>query len=296
MLPILGVYALSAYRLKPAMNNIYTSLSEMRFGEAALDGVFKDLQGPPEDPRTEIAHDQKLPLKKRLELRDVSFFYPGSQKPALNRINLCIQANSTVGIIGSTGAGKSTMVDLILGLLQPDTGQMFIDDQPLSADNVRAWQNGIGYVPQHIFLADDSIATNIAFGIANDNIVQMAVEKAAKMAQIHEFILELPEGYNTEIGERGVRLSGGQRQRLGIARALYHDPDLLVLDEATSALDNTTESDVMKAIDELSGNKTIIMIAHRLSTLERCDQMVRLEGGKLDQEKVNEGKFTQTLK
>lgn len=280
LLPVLGLYALGALRLKPAMDGIYSSISQLRFGGAVLDGVLKDIRDA-ESQSTTIANDQKrLPLAGEISLKNISFTYPGAQVPALKDINISISANTTVGVIGTTGVGKSTLIDLLLGLVQPDKGEFLIDGRPLTQANVRQWQNSIGYVPQHIFLADDTVASNIAFGVSDAQIDRQMVESVARMAQVHEFVTSLPDGYDTKIGERGVRLSGGQRQRLGIARALYHNPGLLVLDEATSALDNKTEAEVMKAIDAMGGQKTIIMIAHRLSTVERCDQLIRLKDGR----------------
>jgi ABC-type multidrug transport system fused ATPase/permease subunit len=221
-------------------------------------------------------------LRERLELEHVSFTYPGAPRRALHDISLTIEANSTVGIIGSTGSGKTTFVDLILGLLRPDAGEIRIDDVALSDANLRAWQNGLGYVPQHIYLADDTIARNIAFGIAPELVDMVAVQRAASLAQIHDFVAgELPGGYETPLGERGIRLSGGQRQRIGIARALYNDPDVLVFDEATSALDSETEAAVMEAIGRLAGQKTLIIIAHRLTTVAGCDRLIRLKHGRV---------------
>jgi ABC-type multidrug transport system fused ATPase/permease subunit len=199
----------------------------------------------------------------------------------LENITLDIPANSSLGIIGTTGAGKSTLIDILLGLLFPDTGEVLIDQTALTKETARLWQRSIGYVPQQIFLADDTATNNIAFGIPEKMIDQERVQKAAQMAQIHDFLVGLPEGYNTSVGERGVRLSGGQRQRLGIARALYHNPDVLVLDEATNALDNATEAEVMEAIYALGGTKTIIMIAHRLTTVQKCDKILKLDKGKI---------------
>ena len=193
-----------------------------------------------------------------------------------------IRAGSITGIIGSTGVGKSTLVDLILGLLEPTTGRVLVDGMPLTTSARRAWNNNVGYVPQHIFLTDDTIARNIAFGIDIKDINPLAVEHAARLAQVHDFVVEsLPNGYDTIVGERGVRLSGGQRQRLGIARALYHEPQVLVLDEAMNALDQDTELAVLGALEKLAPTKTIVMITHRLATAEMCDQVLSVEKGRV---------------
>jgi ABC-type multidrug transport system fused ATPase/permease subunit len=224
----------------------------------------------------------RLPLLECIELRDVTFTYPTAERPALFNVSLKIAARTTVGFVGRTGAGKTTLVDIIIGLLAPQQGEIEVDGIRITADNIRDWQQSIGYVPQHIFLADDTIASNIAFGVSPKKIDMEIVESASRNADLHEFIVdELPQGYATRVGERGVRLSGGQRQRIGIARALYHDPDVLVLDEATSALDNVTESVVMRAVRNLAHSKTILIIAHRLSTVRVCDQLFLLEHGKL---------------
>jgi ATP-binding cassette, subfamily B, bacterial PglK len=252
----------------------------MKFGASAIDNIIDDLKES--EQSINIKNDYKrLILKEKLILKDITFSYSGITQLALESINIEIKANTTVGIIGTTGSGKSTLVDIILGLLHPAQGKITVDDSKIIQTNIRQWQNSIGYVPQSIFLADETIASNIAFGIEKDSIDIIQVKRVAKMAQVHEFVIKLDNSYDTIIGERGVRLSGGQRQRLGIARALYHNPDLLVLDEATSALDNETEIEVMKDINNMSGSKTIIMIAHRLSTVELCDKVIKLENGKI---------------
>ena len=212
---------------------------------------------------------------------------------SLKNINLTILANSTVGIVGTTGSGKSTLIDIILGLLNIQKGKIMIDDQLIKVNNIRDWQQIIGYVPQQIFLSDSTIVENIAFGVNKEDININEVKRAAKIAKSHNFIIsELPNGYYTSIGERGVRLSGGQRQRIGIARALYHNPKVLILDEATSALDNFTEREVMEAIYELEGEVTIILIAHRLSTVKKCDKIFLLKKGELK----GEGSFDELNK
>ena len=221
-------------------------------------------------------------------LDQVSFTYPGAKEAAIQHLSLEIPAHTTVGFVGKTGSGKTTTVDLILGLLHPQQGMISVDGTPLQGGAVRHWQQNIGYVPQHIYLADDTVARNIAFGVRQDEIDLDAVRDAARRAHIADFIeSDLPEQWETVVGERGVKLSGGQRQRIGIARALYHNPSVLVFDEATSALDQATETDVMQAIYELEGNHTILMIAHRLSTVQRADKIVMLERGR----KVGEGSY-----
>lgn len=221
-------------------------------------------------------------LTKNLEIQEVTYAYPGADTTALNALSMTVPAHSKVGIVGSTGSGKTTMVDLILGLLRPQDGTVAVDGLKLTDNLVRTWQRSIGYVPQQIFLSDDTVAGNIAFGLRAKAIDMDAVERAARIAQLHDFVVsELPQGYETLVGERGVRLSGGQRQRIGIARALYRDPDVLVFDEATSALDTITELAVMEALQNLTGKRTTILIAHRLSTVRSCDCIYLLEHGKL---------------
>ncbi len=223
-----------------------------------------------------------MSLGKSLELSNIAFTYPGAERPALHDLTLAVKAKTTVAFVGATGSGKSTLVDVVLGLLQPQQGECRVDGVKITGANVRAWQRSIGYVPQHIFLADDSIAGNIAFGTPVAEIDMAAVERAAKLAKLHTFVVtELSRGYHTLIGEKGVRLSGGQRQRIWIARALYHDPNVLVFDEATSALDNLTERAVMDAIRNLSHQKTIILVAHRLMTVRNCDLIFMLDRGRV---------------
>mgnify|MGYP001226342347 CR=1 FL=1 len=225
-------------------------------------------------------------------LKNIVYKYPNSTKDTVNDISLIIPSCTTSGLVGITGSGKTTLVDIILGLLDPDKGEMRVDGTVINRDNCRAWQRNIGYVPQQIYLADTSISNNIAFGVDPKDIKQEDVERAAKIANMHDFVInELPLKYNTIVGEQGVRLSGGQRQRIGIARALYHNPKLLILDEATSALDNLTEQSVIDEIYKLRKNMTIIMISHRLSTIEKCDKIFLLEGGKLK----NQGQYNEII-
>ena len=282
LLPTLGVYAFATYRLLPALQSIFGSVSSMRFSATSVDILHADLEATP--PARGVDRDavSPLPFRTRLELRNVTFGYPGAARPVLEDFDLIVDARTSVALVGATGSGKTTTVDLLLGLLTPQAGQLVVDGVAVTDANLRSWQKNLGYVPQHIFLADDTVAANIAFGVPRKRIDRRAVEDAARKANIHDFIMEqLPKGYETEIGERGIRLSGGQRQRLGIARALYDDPDVLVLDEATSALDNVTEDSVFHAVNEIGKTKTVVMIAHRISTVRACDVIHFLKDGKV---------------
>ena len=290
-LPIIAVYAFSGYRLMPALQQIYGSLTQLRYVGPALETLHNDLNNL--TPQTNKKNNDSIPLKESIKLNHIHYKYPNISRTTLKDINLNIPAFNTVGIVGATGSGKTTTVDIILGLLDAHEGTLEIDNQVINKLNKRSWQNTIGYVPQHIFLADDTVASNIAFGIEHKDINKDAVESSAKIANLHEFVInELPMKYDTKIGERGVRLSGGQRQRIAIARALYHNPQVLILDEATSALDNLTEKAVMDAVQKIGGKKTIIMIAHRLSTVKKCDVIFFLEKGKL----TGQGTFEELVK
>ena len=282
VLPVLGLYAFGGLRLLPAAQHIYASVNALRFGWPAVDAIHADLMLLPRQDAGNQPRHNPLSLKTGIRFDCVSFTYPAAEGSALHCLSIEIEARTSVGIVGQTGAGKTTAVDLILGLLAPTTGQILIDGLPLAEVGIRAWQKSVGYVPQTIYLADASVAQNIAFGVDPRMIDYDAVERCARIASIHQFVIDdLPQGYKTEVGDRGVRLSGGQRQRIGIARALYHDPAVLVLDEATSALDSATERAIMEAVDQLSGEKTVIMIAHRLTTVERCNKIIVLERGRL---------------
>ena len=277
-----ALYALAGYKLMPALQEIFSAVTKIKFSLPVLTLVEKSLEKNGINVESSVKESEKLIFEKIIQLKGLSFKYKSSHKPILDLVDLDINHNSTVGIVGSTGSGKTTLVDIVLGLLQPEQGGVFIDGVCLSSANLASWQRQIGYVPQFIYLSDNSIEANIAFGVPSADIDQELLIKAAKLAQIDEFINnELPEGYKTVIGERGVRLSGGQRQRIGVARALYNEPSLLVFDEATSALDAETEKAIIDSIEALSGKKTIIMIAHRISTLKKADQIVRVQDGKV---------------
>ena len=281
-MPLIALYAFAGYRMMPTLQELFAAATQLRFNRPALDRLFADIS---QDSSALPLPAAPIPFDHEIRLEQVAYTYPtGGDKPVLHGIDLAIPRGARVGFIGPTGAGKSTVIDLILGLLTPTEGRVLIDGRALEdAASLRGWQTRIGYVPQHIFLADDTIAANIAFGeTPGREVDQSLVEKAARMAQLHDFIEdELPDGYATPVGERGVRLSGGQRQRLGLARALYRDPTVLVLDEATSALDVETEDAVMAAVEAIGPDYTIIMIAHRLSTVRNCDTLFRLEKGRL---------------
>ncbi len=292
ILPILSLYALAGYRLMPALQLIYSSIVQLRFVGPALDILHRDIQNlkPFSNKKAIIAN---LPCNQFIKLENVSFTYPNSTEPVLCGLNIQIPAYSITGFVGSTGSGKTTMIDIILGLLEPQEGNLIIDGLKVSESNRHQWQKSVGYVPQHIYLTDDSVAANIAFGVPPHKIDQKAVERVAKIANAHHFIVEeLEQGYATVVGERGIRISGGQRQRIGIARALYHNPKVLILDEATSALDNLTEHAVMDAINQLAHKMTIILIAHRLSTIRQCDQIFVLDTGRIKER----GTFHKLLK
>lgn len=279
--PLLAVYIFAAQRMVPFLLRVYENASTLRINSVVLDAIYEDMSGKPQtDLRSSTG--TRLPFQSELRLQGVTFSYSRDGKPAVNEITVTISHGSFVAFVGATGAGKTTLVDIILGLLQPSEGVITVDGVVLDETTIRDWQNNLGYVPQDIYLADDTIAANIAFGIPPQDRQQTAIVAAATIANLHEFIeQELPDSYDTVVGERGVRLSGGQRQRIGIARALYHDPEVLVLDEATSNLDQGTERAVHKAIEQAAAAKTIIMIAHRLSTTRNCDTLYMLDRGSI---------------
>jgi ATP-binding cassette, subfamily B, bacterial PglK len=284
ILPILSVYALAGLKLLPAFQMIYSNISTIRGNMAGFENLREDLYASryTEDSDSQPSDQAgKLVLKEKIELCDVVFRYPNKARPALDTVSLTMPARSVIGLVGSSGSGKSTLIDILLGLIDPESGKLLVDGQPLSEGKMRAWQNSIGFVPQAIFLADASIRENIAFGLPREKIDLQRVERAARMANLDEFLVQLPDGLDTRVGERGIQLSGGQRQRIGIARALYDDAEVLIFDEATSALDGITEKLVMEAIHDFSGKKTIIMIAHRLATVKRCDCIYLMEDGRI---------------
>jgi len=290
-LPIISLYIFAGYRLMPALQQIYVSFTTLVFVGPTIEKLnndYKNLNLPNQDQK-----QVKLYLKNSIYLKNIIYEYPNAERVALKDISLQIPAKSRIGLIGTTGSGKTTLVDIILGLLQPQKGSFEVDGKAITDQNLKSWQQLIGYVPQHIYLSDDTIDANIAFGVKSEDINKDKVQKVSKIANIHEFIVnELPKKYQTTIGERGIKLSGGQRQRIGIARALYYNPKLLILDEATSALDNETEKAVMDALNNLSKDITVILIAHRLNTVKSCDTIFKLEKGQL----IAQGSFEEVIK
>lgn len=292
ILPILSVYVLATFKLLPAFQQIYVNIAEIKGNMSAFEAIKQDLLNSNQNlMEKNINNNDYLIPEHKISLENISFTYPTKKEPALNQLNFSIHANSIIGIVGPSGAGKSTLIDVFLGLLKPQHGHLKIDDTIIDNQNLRNWQNLIGFVSQNIFLSEGSIAENIAFGIENDQINFSQVKKVLKLAYLEEFVESLEKGFDTKVGERGVQLSGGQRQRIGIARALYHKAQILVFDEATSSLDGITEKMIMEAIHDLGNHKTIIIIAHRLQTVKKCDQIFFLDNGKV----ADQGTFEELL-
>ena len=283
VLPTLGLFAAAAFRIMPSINRVLGAVQSLRYGLPVIDLLRNETSLISPEQEAVSSHGIATPFHSALELSQITYTYPGAAEPALKDISLAIRRGESVGFIGTSGAGKSTLVDILLGLLTPDTGEVRMDGRNIQS-NLRNWQNQIGYVPQSIFLTDDTLRRNVAFGLADEQIDAAAVQRAIQAAQLEEFVASLPNGLETFVGERGIRLSGGQRQRIGIARALYHDPVVLVLDEATSSLDTATEHGVMQAVTALQGSKTILIVAHRLSTVAHCNRLYRLEHGNVVEE------------
>ena len=285
ILPVLGLFGAAAFRLLPAVNRLISNFQIINVSRPQVNEVFEDLDLP---DQLNHKNSDRSTLTSAISIVDISFSYAESLKNVVSGVSVKIGRGEAVGLIGSSGSGKSTLVDILLGLLEPNSGKVLVDGSDIH-DDLRGWQDQIGYVPQSIFLTDDTLRRNVAFGLPKDKIDDDAVRSAIRSAQLEEFVASLPDGMETVVGERGVRLSGGQRQRIGIARALYNNPDVLVLDEATSSLDTDTEHGVMQAVQALQGDKTVIIVAHRLSTVEYCDRLYRLENAQI----VDEGTFSE---
>lgn len=282
IIPLVSLYAFAGKRIMPALQNIYASITQLYYNQAILDRLYADLLSD-EQPKAlpKSVEFESLPFRHSITLSNIRFRYPDGEKNIIDGLNLEIPKEAVIGFVGSTGSGKTTLVDILLGLHLPQEGQITVDGRPITETNLKAWRSKIGYVPQEIYLSDDTIRRNIAFGISDDQIDDEQVKQAANTAALDGFIQTLPQAYDTVIGERGVRLSGGQRQRIGLARALYRNPEILVLDEATSSLDGATEEAVLNAIRNASKARTVIMIAHRLNTLKDCDAIYIMENGRL---------------
>jgi ABC-type multidrug transport system fused ATPase/permease subunit len=290
MLDVFSTLAAAAFVLLPCVNRINNQINSIAYFEPFFMGVSDNLQDEIKGDKVDMSFatdtSEKLPIKERIELKGITYSYPNSDKLIFDNAELTIPVGSSVGIVGTTGAGKSTVVDILLGLLEVKSGSVCVDGKDVKEDGrYRKWLKNIGYIPQMIFMLDDTIRKNVAFGVPDDEIDEDRLWEVLKEAQLDEFIKTLPEGLDTGIGERGIRLSGGQRQRISIARALYNDPEVLILDEATSALDNDTEAAIMEAINRLHGKKTLVIIAHRLQTIEKCDMVYRVEDGKVARER-----------
>ena len=288
IVPILGLFAAAAFRVMPSINRLLMATQTLIFNRSIIASVYKDFLL---DSPDSLSLKSETKFATQLELTDVSFKYPTAATASLQNVSLVVKRGEAVGFVGPSGAGKSTLVDVILGLFAPTSGVVKVDGQDVQ-QNLRNWQNQIGYVPQAIYLTDDTLRRNVAFGLNDENIDDNLVRNAIRLAQLEEFVATLPEKLETVVGERGVRLSGGQRQRIGIARALYHNPSVLVLDEATSSLDTPTEHGVMQAVQALQGSKTVLIVAHRLSTVEYCDRLYKIENARI----TEEGTFDKVVK
>ena len=289
LIPVVGLFAVAAFRTMPSVNRLLNVFQSISFSLPAINTLYDEFQLLNVAKAPQSGH--LLSFEKTLNLEQIDFQYPSAEGLALSKVNMSIPCGVSIGFVGCSGAGKSTLIDIILGLLTPTDGAIKVDGIDIQT-NLRGWQDQIGYVPQSIYLTDDTFRRNIAFGLHVDQISEEAVWRALRSAQLEQFVNELPQGIDTVVGERGIRLSGGQRQRIGIARALYHDPAVLVLDEATSSLDMETERGVMEAVRALHGDKTIFIVAHRFSTVEHCDYLYRLDKGKV----VEEGKTSVVLR
>ncbi len=293
ILPILSVYTLAAFKLLPAFQQIFVSVATIKGNLSAFETIEQDLIDSAQIKSNMFrSQDGSLNLKQQITLDNITFTYPGNSSPAINKLSMSVPANSLVGIVGSSGSGKTTLIDILLGLITPQQGQLKIDSISVNEENSRLWKNTIGFVPQSIFLSEGTIVQNVAFGIPDDKINIEKVKDALTLSHLDKFLQSLDNGIYTEVGERGVQLSGGQRQRIGIARALYHNAKVLIFDEATSSLDGITEKNIMKAIHNFSGQKTIIMVAHRLKTVQKCDVIFLVDNGRI----ADQGTYEELLK
>jgi ATP-binding cassette subfamily C protein len=293
IIPTLTLLAVAVVRLLPSFQKVTANVNALKWGEKALNVVYEDLEKLDAWEREFLARQQNadtLTLEHTIEIEGLTYQYPGQEDHALRDVSLTIPKYASVGFVGPSGAGKTTIVDVLLGLLEPTAGRVLVDGEDIQ-ERLPTWQRKIGYIPQSIYLTDDTVRRNAAFGMKEEEIEDEAVWRALEAAQLRELVESLPEGLDTMVGERGVRLSGGQRQRIGIARALYHNPEVLVMDEATSALDNQTERLFVEALEQLQGGHTLVVIAHRLSTVRNCDTLFMLDEGRL----VAEGSYDELM-
>lgn len=293
VLPVIALFGVAIVRLMPSVQHMTKMITDLRYNIVSVNPIYDDLSLlKPFENNIDLKNkiDKKINLKKHIQVFDIYYQYPDSEEQVLKGINMMIHKGQAVGFVGPSGAGKTTMVDVLLGLLEPTRGELLVDGVSIR-DNISAWQRNIGYIPQFIYLTDDTIKRNIAFGISDEEIDEARINHVLELAQLSDLVSRLPEELDTLIGERGTRLSGGQRQRIGIARALYHDPQVLVMDEATSSLDNATEKHIVRAIEYLKVDRTIIMIAHRLTTVMNCDKLYVFENGEI----IDEGTYTELL-
>jgi len=292
LIATLGMIGAAAFRMVPSVNRTISAINNISFGKASVENIFDHfMEFRGKEFRADEDRSPPLPIDKAITLSDISYAYPEVETPSLSSVTLKVEKGQSVGIVGRSGAGKTTLVNILLGLLEPSTGALKIDDTLVTPENVRRWRKNIGYVSQDIYLTDDTLRRNIALGVADREISDAQIDRALTTAQLKEFVGSLSDGIETMVGENGVRLSGGQRQRIGVARALYHHPEVLIFDEATSALDSETEARITETLDLLRGQKTLIIIAHRMTTVQNCDFLVFMENGAV----VETGNYQQLI-
>ncbi|MEQ8200717.1 MAG: ABC transporter ATP-binding protein [Syntrophomonadaceae bacterium] len=295
VIPMVGFYIFAAYRLMPALQGVFSAATSVKFNQPVLDRIYQELTDTSYSDNDELINRgdvKRLPFRHIYSIQNIDYTYPSSSNAVIKNLSIDIQRGTSIGFVGLTGAGKTTLIDIFMGLLTPDHGKLLVDGIQIDAANIEGWKKNLGYVPQDIYLSNDSVTNNIAFGVPDDQIDLEKVVRAATIAHVHDFVIHsLADGYDTKIGDRGIRLSGGQRQRIGIARAMYDDPEVLILDEATNSLDGLTEESFVEALAELAAVKTIIIIAHRLNTVKNCDQIYLLDDGRI----IDHGKYDELI-
>ena len=290
-LPVISAFGVASLRLMPSIAQVIASFTQVRFGKYAVDLLYEDINNFEPISGSKISIDSKKSVFKSLELSNITYSYPNIEQTTIKNISITILNGEAIGIIGSSGSGKTTLIDIFLGLLKPEKGRILYNKENID-NNLHNWREQVAYLPQQVFLIDDSIEKNIALGEEQSNIDKKQVESAIRKSKLEDLVISLPEGIKTKIGENGVRLSGGQRQRIALARAFYHNRSVLVLDESTSSLDYETEREIVNEIQELKGNKTMIVVAHRLNTLEHCDRIYKIEKGEI----ISSGSYEDIVK